>query len=68
MNGKDYTKFLLALIPLILGFTIAFTIFTGNLDQYGIMISSNQPIRLDYVGAIASIVFGGILTFELVGA
>ena len=61
-------KFCLAWIPLLLSLAIAFVIFFGNLASFGIVISPNQAIRLDYVFGIATIVFGGILTFDFVGA
>lgn len=67
MNWKTYSKHLFALTPLILGLVIAFVIFSGNLAYFGIAVPSNQVIRLDYVAGIGSVIFGGILTFELIG-
>ena len=62
-----FVKFCLAGLPLLLGLTIAFVIFSGNLGSFGIPIPLNQAIRLDYVFAIATVVFGGILTIDFVG-
>ena len=68
MNIKTKLDLCCSGLPLLLGLTIAFVIFSGNLETFGITISENQAIRVDYVFAITSILFGGILSFDFIGA
>jgi len=68
MNIKKKLALCLSGLPLLLGLTIAFVVFSGNVGSFGFPIPLNQVIRFDYVFGIATVVFGGILTFDFIGA
>ena len=55
-------------LPLLLGLTIAFVVFSGNLETLGFPVPLNQPIRFDYIFGILTVLFGTIVTFDLAGA
>jgi len=66
--SEKIVKLCLSSFPLLLGLTIAFMIFSGSITSFGMDISPNQAIRLDYVFGIVTVLFGGILTCDFVGA
>ena len=65
---KKIVKLCFAGLPLLLGLTIAFVVFSGSLASLGVVVLPNQAIRFDYIFGLVTVVFGGILTFDFVGA